>query len=272
MKEYLIHYRTPGSKNGVRLYQYKDGSLTRLGKLRYLENGGREKVKSNDFSKKRSQNNIKGIKGNTPSVSKEFKDEIEYNSKQNEYFGPSNDKHRSRPNSKADQVQNKYQGLNDNFEYVYAKNERSHKWVEGEKPFAMRAPYGRPYRDIDGIDYKINQKIRKLKAKTNFELKKYAKSYFEKSYDKYIANRITYMPKGSDLVNHLDKYSDKEADDALFKYIDCNLEGSDGIGTCINSIIQTTQMNVARACSIFLDKMGLDDKVSKFFEKIGVKV
>jgi len=33
--EELMHYRTPGSKNGVRLYQYPDGSLTPLGKKRY---------------------------------------------------------------------------------------------------------------------------------------------------------------------------------------------------------------------------------------------
>ena len=29
------HYRTPGSKNGQRLYQYKDGSLTPLGRIHY---------------------------------------------------------------------------------------------------------------------------------------------------------------------------------------------------------------------------------------------
>lgn len=31
----LTHYRTPGSKNGQRLYQYKDGSLTPLGRIHY---------------------------------------------------------------------------------------------------------------------------------------------------------------------------------------------------------------------------------------------
>ena len=32
----LIHYRTPGSKNGTRLYQNKDGTLTYAGYMRYL--------------------------------------------------------------------------------------------------------------------------------------------------------------------------------------------------------------------------------------------
>ena len=33
-QDYLMHYRTPGSKNGVRLYQYPDGTWTELGKER----------------------------------------------------------------------------------------------------------------------------------------------------------------------------------------------------------------------------------------------
>ena len=33
----LKHYRTPGSKNGIRLYQNEDGSLTPLGEKRYLK-------------------------------------------------------------------------------------------------------------------------------------------------------------------------------------------------------------------------------------------
>lgn len=36
-EEVLLHYRTPGSKNGVRLYQNKDGSLTPAGERRYLK-------------------------------------------------------------------------------------------------------------------------------------------------------------------------------------------------------------------------------------------
>ena len=34
-KRTLVHYRTPGSRNGQRLYQYKDGSLTPLGRIHY---------------------------------------------------------------------------------------------------------------------------------------------------------------------------------------------------------------------------------------------
>jgi len=38
----LLHYRTPGSKNGVRLYQYEDGSLTPLGRQHYGVGSGQE--------------------------------------------------------------------------------------------------------------------------------------------------------------------------------------------------------------------------------------
>lgn len=34
-EDILIHYRTPGSKNGIRKYQYPDGRLTPLGKIHY---------------------------------------------------------------------------------------------------------------------------------------------------------------------------------------------------------------------------------------------
>lgn len=40
---YLMHYRTKGSKNGQRLYQYKDGSLTPLGYIHYGIGKGRKK-------------------------------------------------------------------------------------------------------------------------------------------------------------------------------------------------------------------------------------
>lgn len=39
----LAHYRTKGSKNGVRLYQYEDGSLTPLGRIHYGVGLGRDR-------------------------------------------------------------------------------------------------------------------------------------------------------------------------------------------------------------------------------------
>ena len=41
----LMHYRTPGSKNGVRKYQYEDGTLTPAGKIHYgVGKGGAAKT------------------------------------------------------------------------------------------------------------------------------------------------------------------------------------------------------------------------------------
>ena len=42
-KQALAHYRTPGSKNGQRLYQYEDGSLTPLGRIHYGVGTGRDR-------------------------------------------------------------------------------------------------------------------------------------------------------------------------------------------------------------------------------------
>lgn len=40
----LVHYRTPGSKNGVRKYQNEDGSLTPLGRIHYGVGKAREHI------------------------------------------------------------------------------------------------------------------------------------------------------------------------------------------------------------------------------------
>lgn len=45
---YLMHYRTKGSKNGVRLYQNEDGSLTPLGREHYGISEGRKSGESSD--------------------------------------------------------------------------------------------------------------------------------------------------------------------------------------------------------------------------------
>lgn len=74
--EFLMHYRTKGSKNGVRRYQNKDGSLTPLGKIHYGVGDGSkksendkevagtnsdEKSKTSTTSKKTEDNQSKSI-------------------------------------------------------------------------------------------------------------------------------------------------------------------------------------------------------------------
>ena len=52
---YLMHYRTKGSKNGVRLYQNEDGSLTPLGREHYGIGEGRKSGESSDDSSSESK-------------------------------------------------------------------------------------------------------------------------------------------------------------------------------------------------------------------------
>lgn len=52
---YLMHYRTKGSKNGVRLYQNEDGSLTPLGREHYGIGEGRKGGESSDDSGSESE-------------------------------------------------------------------------------------------------------------------------------------------------------------------------------------------------------------------------
>ena len=54
--DFLMHYRTPNSKNGVRLYQNKDGSLTPLGRIHYgIGQSNRNSHKAEKYAKKAQQ-------------------------------------------------------------------------------------------------------------------------------------------------------------------------------------------------------------------------
>ena len=55
-EKYLIHYRTPGSKNGVRKYQNEDGTLTRAGELRYLKYKGMGRPVQKEYDQPKSSN------------------------------------------------------------------------------------------------------------------------------------------------------------------------------------------------------------------------
>lgn len=50
-EEYLMHWRTRGSKNGIRRYQYEDGSLTPLGYIHYGVGQGNKKTKKAEKAK-----------------------------------------------------------------------------------------------------------------------------------------------------------------------------------------------------------------------------
>ena len=58
-EDFLMHYRTKGSKNGQRLYQYEDGSLTPLGREHYGVGQGRDKDKQTPPSDKEIESKIK---------------------------------------------------------------------------------------------------------------------------------------------------------------------------------------------------------------------
>lgn len=245
----LYHSRTKGSKNGVRLYQYKDGTLTPAGKRRYL-------------------------KGNTKgSVSKEFEEEYEYNSRENEYFGKPSSKSKSkrvRPQSKADQVSKKIVS-SPTIDRSYEPKEPfdpSYRRVDGERPFRIRNPKQRQYSKFDRFKIKAEYKWRKAKKKIRKSINDKIHKYFENSYNKYIQDQII-LPKGSDGINHLTKYTLPEADDALNSYIHMNVHKT--LGSYVSAIIQISQMNIANACTRFLDSIGLDDEVDGFLNKLNIK-
>ena len=64
----LLHFRTKGSKNGVRLYQYEDGSLTPLGRIHYGVGKGREKGEPEKSDRQKE----KELKANIANKIKQF--------------------------------------------------------------------------------------------------------------------------------------------------------------------------------------------------------
>lgn len=55
-QEYIEHYRTKGSRNGRRLYQYPDGTLTPLGKEHYRELRAKMRHKIDRYAKRKGVN------------------------------------------------------------------------------------------------------------------------------------------------------------------------------------------------------------------------
>ena len=111
---------------------------------------------------------------------------------------------------------------------------------------------------------KLKDQAKKAYAKTG----PLVQSYFEKSSEKY-SKGVVNPPKGSDGINHLAEYIDKEMEDAVRAYGDMQKSGS--AGNMLNSFIQTSQMNIVNGCARFLDSIGLDDEVASFLSKLKIK-
>lgn len=239
---YLIHYRTPGSKNGIRKYQDKFGHLTRAGELRYLKYKGQGRPKNvlNYDEARVGWSTTKDKPGVT----------------------------RRKPYSKANTIEDK---LPKDYK-PHDKDKRPYKDINGEKPFAMRTPYHRRFDEertvFDKVIDNIEDTWNNLKKKVHNSSTNFIKQYFEKSYNKYITNQLI-PPKGSDGFNYLSNYTNKEADEALASYLYIN--ANKGPCSLINSFVQTSQMNISSACARFLDALNLDDEVNSFLQKLGIK-
>ena len=92
----LMHYRTKGSKNGVRLYQNPDGSLTPLGERHYRDmygygeqNSGSSKTLAQLRRERLNAGGKDRANVSSKNVSPEYLKELNYNSKKNEYPGQS---------------------------------------------------------------------------------------------------------------------------------------------------------------------------------------
>ena len=118
----LAHYRTPGSKNGQRLYQYKDGSLTPLGRIHYGVGLGRDRSGTSVLVGKKQVNNDGDL---TKAGKKKLEETI---AKGGSYLNPSKEERKKGLTTERDKVIDQH-----NKEYADAvdkgmsKNEPSEK-------------------------------------------------------------------------------------------------------------------------------------------------
>lgn len=182
---------------------------------------------------------------------------------------------RQRPNSKVDKIAKKmenYRPVNKDFDEFNIPV--SYRRVGDERPFRIRGPYWRKTAEKDRknpffqIKKHTVRAYRKIRDKAFSLLKKSIDKYVDKSFGKYLEYSYT-PPKGSDLINHLQPYVEKESDEALTTYI--NAVSTGDIGDYINSFIQSSQMNIVNGCARFLDSVGLDDEVNNFLNKLNIK-
>lgn len=232
------------------------------------------KLRNSPVIPKNQRNFRGGIKGTN--VGPEYEQELEFNSQENVYPGskPKSKSSRFRPQSKVDKIDKKlenYQPLNKEFDEF--NNPVSYRKVNDERPFRIRGPYWRDVSEKNNKDpiFQIKKyatrTYRKLRDKAFAFLKKSIDTYIDKSFSKYL--EYYSPPKGSDKINHLRPYIEKESDEALTTYITAVSTGD--IGDYINSFIQSSQMNIVNGCSRFLDSVGLDDEVYSFLKKLGIK-
>lgn len=176
----LAHFRTKGSKNGVRLYQYEDGSLTPLGREHYGVGKSREKKKEPEKSerqlskeqKEKIENAINKFKENRRAKAEARKKAAEEDKKKRE------DEQKSISKLSDDELNKKLARLQKEKQVSELLNERANRekgplreaasrlFKEAAENFAKKA-----------LDEVVNQVIAKAKAKIrekdNFRLSDY---------------------------------------------------------------------------------------------------
>lgn len=249
MSDYLIHYRTPGSKNGVRLYQYKDGSLTPLGKQRYLEGMRRHRVSK-------------------PKVSKEFEDEINYNSQKNKYFDDS-----EFGNYRYIKGESLYQPM------PGTSKPKASKEYQDEVNFnSQKNSYFKP---LQGESLNNSIDFKKLQDQVNSNLDKQDKNHVtvntKKQGSKEYQDELNFNSQKNiyptpvaptpsfNYTTPLQKIYNKERTEAAKAFM--KYKRNKTFMNKLNSFIQKSQSDLVGAVTKFLEKYNLDDTVNMFLSR-----
>lgn len=202
-KGVLIHYRTPGSKNGRRLYQNKDGSLTPLGRIHYGVGKARKAAKEEikDFVKtatSKDSTEKAGAKAET------YKDRSERAKAQAEEDLKNNKINNADKNAKKaaefDELYNKYKDKEFRLKERDEKRDRSDaeikKAVEDRiKAFNKKTQEAKKQRaaDNEARNAKLKDEIAEIRSLSDMELnKRIERLQKERTYAELVNQRSAY--------------------------------------------------------------------------------
>lgn len=142
----LYHYRTKGSKNGVRRYQYPDGSLTPEGRIHYGVGQARNKASSSESDKglfgrikseldrrkeAKRKDKYKKMREENKKLKEQLKDKSDKDNKQSDADNKQPDKPKEETTSEIRAKTEHIKALNDYHDALAAYNKRAHpeKWI-----------------------------------------------------------------------------------------------------------------------------------------------
>ena len=202
-KGVLVHYRTPGSKNGQRLYQNKDGSLTPLGRIHYgvgkAKRAAKEEIEgfiktraSKDYTEK-AEAKAEVYKNRSERAKEQAEEDLHRNKES------SADKH-ARKAAEFDELYNKHKNKEAKLKAKEEKRDRSDAEIKKDvesriEAFNKKTQEAKKQRaaDNEARETKLKDEIAEIRSLSDMELnKRIERLQKERTYAELVNQRSAY--------------------------------------------------------------------------------